>query len=210
MIDTILAEIPDEIETRFNDVVADPEGRVFCGTMPTNARPGRLYRFNLDGSYDVIVEGIGCPNGMGFTVDLKQMYFTDSTEHVIWICAYDRTSGSLGDRREFARTEPPVMPDGLTVDADGNIWSAQWNGARVVCYSQNGQTRHEIELPTSRITSLVFGGPDFEDLYVTSASDDEKTTEQQPLAGSLFRIRNCSKGQPEFVSRIGLADRPLE
>jgi D-xylonolactonase len=204
IVGTILDEIPDERETRFNDVIADPEGRVFCGTMSTEARPGRLYRINLDGSYDLIYERIGCANGMGFTRDLKHMYFTDSTDHVIWICGYDRADGSLGARREFARTEPPVMPDGLTVDAEGNVWSAQWNGARVVCYSPDGRRRHEIELPTSRITSVAFGGPGLEELYVTSASEDDNAVAHNAAAGSLFRIKGCGKGCPEFVSRIGL------
>ena len=203
--DTILDEIPDERETRFNDVIADPEGRVFCGTMSTDTRPGRLYRLNLDGSYDIMYEGIGCANGMGFTLDLKRMYFTDSTDHVIWICDYDRTDGTLGARRDFARTEPPALPDGLTVDAEGNVWSAQWEGARVVCYSPDGRLRREIELPASRITSVAFGGSDLEDLYVTSASDGDNAAEANPAAGNLFRIKGCGKGRPEFVSRIGLA-----
>ena len=191
-------------------VSLDPTGRVFCGTMPSGTRAGRLYRLNLDASYDVLFEGIGCPNGMGFTPDLKQMYFTDSTARTIWICDYDRAGGSLGNRREFVQTEPPVMPDGFTVDADGNVWSALWNGGRVACFSPDGVMRHEIKLPASRITSVCFGGADLEDLYVTSASDDETTEVQNTMAGNLFRIKGCAKGQAEFVSRIGLADKSRE
>src|SRR5688572_14466631 len=77
-LETILDEIPDERETRFNDVFADPGGRVFCGTMPTKDRLGRLYRLDPDRKLTLVLEGISCSNGMGLTLDRKQLYYTDS------------------------------------------------------------------------------------------------------------------------------------
>ena len=74
----MLEEIADERETRFNDVIADPEGRVFCGTMPTQARNGRLYRLDRDASLHLVLEDIGSSNGMGFTARPQGLYYTDS------------------------------------------------------------------------------------------------------------------------------------
>jgi D-xylonolactonase len=81
----LIEEISDERESRFNDVIADPAGRVFCGTMPTSTRPGRLYRLDLDGGLHLLLEGIGISNGMGFTLDRQQMYYTDSEARCIYL-----------------------------------------------------------------------------------------------------------------------------
>ena len=78
-LDYVVRELPDETDSRFNDVIADPLGRVFCGTMPTERRSGRLYRLDLDGALTLLLENIGLPNGMGFTPDREKMYLTDST-----------------------------------------------------------------------------------------------------------------------------------
>ncbi len=201
---TVLEEIPEEVDSRFNDVIAAPCGRVFCGTMPTSDRPGRLYRLERDGSYHAVLEGIGCPNGMGFTAELKQMYFTDSTEHTIWVHDYDQDTGRLDNRRVFARTEAPVMPDGLTVDAEGNVWSAMWNGSSIVSYDGDGTIRRSVDLPTPRITSVAFGGEDLSDLYVTSAAGEGQTAQSEQRGGNLFCIRHAATGRREFPSRIGL------
>lgn len=219
VVKTLFENIPDEVTTRFNDVIADPRGRVFCGTMPTQQRKGRLYRIDPAGSYQktadgsirraeqdsyrIVLEGIGCSNGMGFPSDYKRMYYTDSAARTIWVFDYDVETGELSNRRVFAETEAPVVPDGLTVDAHDNVWSATWNGGCVVCYAPDGKVKTKIELPANKITSVMFGGDDFSDLYVTSASKDETGPEARH-AGDLFRVRAGAKGRPEFPSRIGL------
>ena len=100
---TVIDEIPDERETRFNDVIADPEGRVFCGTMPTPERPGRLYRLDTDGTLHLILEDVGISNGMGFTADHRTMYFTDTPTLNIYRFDYDRKTGGISNREVFAR-----------------------------------------------------------------------------------------------------------
>ena len=92
---TVIDEIPDERETRFNDVIADPEGRVFCGTMPTPERPGRLYRLDTDGTLHLILDEVGISNGMGFTADQRTMYFTDTPTLNIYRFDYDRLTGDI-------------------------------------------------------------------------------------------------------------------
>ena len=95
----VISEIPEEREGRFNDVIADPDGRVFCGTMPIGDRPGRLYRLDPDLTLTVVIEDAGLSNGLGFTPDLEYLYHSDSSENrIITKLKYDRATGDLTDR----------------------------------------------------------------------------------------------------------------
>ena len=201
---TVIDEIPDERSTRFNDVIADPAGRVFCGTMPTAERPGRLYRLDPDGTLTKLLDGIGCSNGMGFTLDRRQMYYTDSTAHEIYLFDYDQATGAITNRRVFARNAPEEgMPDGMTVDAEGYVWSARWDGGCLVRYAPDGTEERRIAFPARKVSSVTFGGPDYTDIYVTTAGGDNKAAEGWG-AGALFRLNLGIRGLPEFRSRIGL------
>ncbi len=203
---TVVEEIPDERETRFNDVIADPAGRVFCGTMPTKERLGRLYRLDLDGRLTLLLEGIGCSNGMGFTPDLKRMYYTDTPKHEIYLFDYDQATGAITNQRVFVRTPSDPAeghPDGMTVDAEGYVWSARWDGYCLVRYSPDGAEAQRITFPAKKVSCPTFGGPDYSDLYVTTAGGHDKAT-NGPGAGALYRVRPGVKGVPEFRSRIGL------
>jgi D-xylonolactonase len=129
----IIESIPAELESRFNDVIADPQGRVFCGTMSTEQSKGRLYRLDLDGSLEVLLEEIGCSNGMAFSRNAKGFYHTDSFAHQICLCDYSMEDGTLSNRRIFAQFgKADGMPDGATVDKEGRLWSALWDGGAVV------------------------------------------------------------------------------
>ncbi|MBA7660307.1 6-deoxy-6-sulfogluconolactonase [subsurface metagenome] len=201
---TIIDEIPDERETRFNDVIADPEGRVFCGTMPTNNRPGRLYRLELDGALKKILDGIGCSNGMGFTPDRKHMYYTDSSKREIYLFDYDQSSGNIEDKRVFVTIqENEGVPDGMTVDRDGYVWSARWDGGCIVRYAPDGKENLRIEFPAKKVSSVTFGGDDYMDIYVTTAGGDKRDKEGYG-AGALFRLNLGIQGVPEFISKICL------
>jgi D-xylonolactonase len=203
----VYTEIPAEHGTRFNDVIADPEGRVFAGTMGTPERPGRVYRLDPDGSLHVVIDEVHIPNGMGFTPDGRSLYFTDTPLREISLFDYDRASGAITNRRRFVRTpDDPAegMPDGMTVDADGYVWSARWDGSCLVRYAPDGTEERRIAFPARKVSSAVFGGDDYGDLYVTTAGGHLKETDG-PLAGSLFRLRLPGiRGVPEFASRIGL------
>ena len=201
---TVVDEVPEERDSRFNDVIADPEGRVFCGAMPTKDRLGRLYRLDPDGRLTKLSEGIGCPNGMGFTPDLKHLYFTDSTRRIIYIFDYDRETGTITNRRAFVEVpEGEGVPDGMTVDSEGYVWSARWDGGCLVRYSPEGEEVLRIEFPARRVSSVTFGGEDYTDIYVTTAGGNRK--EEEGLgAGALFRLNLGIRGVPEFRSRIAL------
>lgn len=201
---TIIDEIPEERHTRFNDVVADPVGRVYGGTMATADRPGRLYRVDLDGSLTVMLDDVGIPNGMDFTPDLSQMYFTDSARQAIYLFDYDQATGTLSNQRVWVRTPPDRgVPDGLTVDSQGYVWSARWDDGALYRYAPTGEVDRRIEFPARKVSSVIFGGPDYSDLYVTTAGGDNKPVEGAG-AGALFRLRPGVQGRPPFLSRIRL------
>jgi sugar lactone lactonase YvrE len=203
--DTVVEEIPDERESRFNDVIADPVGRVFCGTMPTPARPGRLYRLDLDGELHLLLEGIGVSNGMGFTLDRRRMYYTDSPAHSIYLFDYDAETGALSNQHVWLHTpEGAGAPDGMTVDAQGYVWSARWGDSALYRYTPDGVEERRIEFPAKNVSSVTFGGDDLSDLYVTSALTDGTKSELGAGAGALFRLRLGLRGLPEFFSRVRL------
>lgn len=201
---TVIDELPDERETRFNDVFADTEGRVFCGTIPTKERLGRLYRLDTDGSIHLLLEGIGCSNGMGFTPDRKQLYYTDSGTREIYLFDYDAATGAITNRRLFTRTpEGEGVPDGMTVDAEGYVWSARWDGGHLFRYSPEGQEVVRVPFPAKKVSCVTFGGPDYTDMYVTTAGGHIKDTDGA-AAGALFRINLGIRGVPEYFSRVGV------
>ncbi|MCP4524797.1 MAG: SMP-30/gluconolactonase/LRE family protein [Aestuariibacter sp.] len=203
---TVVDEIPDERESRFNDVIADPVGRVFCGTMPTGKQPGRLYRLDTGGTLTKLLDGIKCSNGLGFTPDRKQMYYTDSFKREIYLFDYDKDSGDLTNRRVFVRTpKSDGFPDGMTVDAEGCIWSARWDGGCLIRHAPDGSEVLRVKFPARKVSSVTFGGVDYTDIYVTTAGGDDKAREGAG-AGALFRLNLGIRGLPEFRSRIALPE----
>lgn len=201
---TVIEQIEEEQDSRFNDVHADPMGRVFCGTMPAGERLGRLHLLHPDGTLTPVLDGVGCSNGMGFTQNRKQMYYTDSMKREIYLFDYDVKTGALSNRRVFVRLpEGGGVPDGMTVDARGYVWSAVWGGSCLIRYRPDGTEERRIEFPVKKVSSVTFGGPDYTDIYVTTAGGDQKTTDGE-LAGALFRLNLGIHGVPEYFSRIRL------
>jgi len=201
---TVIDEISRERDSRFNDVIADPTGRVFCGTMPTGNQLGCLYRLDTDGSLSVVVEDVEVSNGMGFTPDRTQMYYTDSLKHEIYLFDYDEATGEIANQRVFVHTaDDGSVPDGMTVDAEGYVWSARWDGSCLVRYAPDGTEDRRIAFPTKKVSCPTFGGPDYASIYVTTAGGDKKDG-NGALAGALFRLDVGIRGVPEFRSRIGL------
>ncbi len=200
----VVDEIPVERDSRFNDAIADPEGRVFCGTLPGPAAGGRLYRLDRDGTLTELLDGVGLLNGMGFSPDGRRMYFVDSKAGIIWRFTYHRATGELSDRGVFADVSGgDGAPDGLAVDAEGGVWCALWNGGCLVRYRPDGGEDRRIELPARKVSSAGFGGTAFDELYVTTAGGADREAEG-PGAGALFRLRPGLAGRPQFPSRIGL------
>src|SRR5215212_7471674 len=200
---TLIEEIPAERPTRFNDVMADPRGRVFCGTISPRYDEGdqanvqgRLYRLDADLSLTVLLEGIGVSNGMGFTPDGRGLYYTDTHTRDISLFDYDAETGAITSRRPFVVVPPDPhegAPDGMTMDA----------GGCVVRYAPDGTELERIRFPARKVSSAIFGGPDLADLYVTTAGGHQKDVDG-PGAGALFRVRPGVRGPREFRSRVRL------
>jgi D-xylonolactonase len=198
----VIREDIDSDMRRFNDVITDPEGRVFAGTIGRTDESGGLYRIDRDGSVQCVWKGTGIANGMGFTTDLSRFYWTCTTSSQIYIADYDRQTGTLHDRRLFyAVPKDEGGPDGLTVDAEDHIWSARWGGSAVYRLSPDAKVVDRIEFPVEKITSVTFGGPALDTLYVTSAGG---SSDSQSADGTLFRVQVPARGRPEFWSRIAL------
>jgi D-xylonolactonase len=198
----VVEGIPGEEDSRFNDVAADPAGRVFCGTMSSGAHAGRLYRLDTDGTVTPVVEDVACSNGIAFTPDRKHLYYTDSERYVIYRFDYDESTGAIANRQDFARSpQSEGLPDGMTVDAEACIWSARWDGSCLVRLSPTGAEMQRIPFPVKKVSSVTFGGDGTSDMYVTTAGGDKKPTDGEH-AGALYRLRPGVRGLPEFRSRI--------
>ncbi len=196
------ADNPDRAP-RFNDGAVDPGGRFWAGTIAAQpeANPnGILYRLDADHSVHVMETGIGVSNGLGWSPDHRTLYYADSPRRVIYAYDYDPASGDIANRRVLVQLPAnDGFPDGLTVDREGFIWCAIWDGWRVVRFAPDGGVAAEIRMPVQRPTSCMFGGPDLDELYITSARVglDEAQRLAQPSAGGLFRVRAEVPGLPE-------------
>ena len=194
----------DDPNMRFNDGAVDARGRFWAGSMTFDEQPekGTLYRLDPDGSLHVMVQKVGVSNGIGWSPDNTIMYFTDShpSQRTIFAYDYDIETGSIANGRVFYAQglNDKGSPDGLTVDSQGFIWSAFWDGAKIVRFDPAGQIERTIEMPVLRPTSCVFGGAGLTELYITSAAVTEPDRAQYPLSGDLFRIKTDSKGQPKY------------
>lgn len=196
----VMREFSDEGAARFNDVIADPEGRVFAGTIGRTDTSGGLYRVERDGAMTLLFRGTGCSNGMGFSPDLRTFYWTCSTRRRICAFDFDRASGTLSGERIFHQaTDDEGFPDGMTVDRDGIIWSARWDGFAVVQHAPDGRVVRKFLFPVAKVSSLCFGGPSLDEFFVTTAGGIRGSNTAD---GSLYRWSAGVKGVPEFRSRI--------
>ena len=209
--DVVVAPDPDRFHERFNDVIADPEGRVFAGVMPDTDRglPGRLYRLDIDGTFTLVRESCVLPNGMGFTPDLDRLYFVDTCEvdpaepGYIYRYDYDRASGRLSNPEVFVDASSiDGYPDGMTVDADGAVWAAFWDGGALRRFAPDGTHERAVRFAPRKVSSATFAGDDYGTAYVTTACVASREAEGAG-AGSLYGVDLGVSGTPEFRSAIG-------
>lgn len=183
---------------RMNDGKVDSSGRFWAGSMDLSGN-GALYCYYPDGSCHTVLENIKISNGLGWSPDDRNFYYTDSGNQVIYKFDFEKSSGQITNPQVFIQLPDDHslgVPDGLTIDSEGFIWSARWDGGKVVRYSPQGVPVLEVILPVSRVTSVTFGGEDLRDLIITTASTglsiDQR--EEQPFAGDIFIYRSKVSG----------------
>jgi L-arabinonolactonase len=187
---------------RFNDGAVDWQGRFWAGTA-SDTFTNHLYRLDHDGGVQIMESGVSISNGIGWSPDSKTMYYSDSGgAGIVYAYDFDPATGAIDNRRTFLPpTGTSAVADGLTVDSEGCIWTAYWDGWKIARYDPGGQLMAEIKMPVQRPTSCMFGGPALDELYITSASIDIDKNEQ-PLSGDLFKIKTDVKGLPEPIAKI--------
>ena len=182
----------DRPENRFNDGKVDPAGRFWAGTMDDTKRhwQGSLYRVDPDLRWTAEDCDYGITNGPAFSPDGRLMYHNDTRARTTFV--FDvAANGNISKKRVFAQWPKDFgSPDGMTVDADGNLWVAFWGGWCVRRVSPSGEVLAKFDLPVSNVTSMAFAGPGLDRLFVTTARQalDCDALEAQPLAGGLFEL----------------------
>jgi sugar lactone lactonase YvrE/DNA-binding IclR family transcriptional regulator len=202
VVSTIATPEADMPGNRFNDGKCDRRGRFWTGSLAINTAPGKgsLWRCDVDGSVQRMDSGFHIANGLGWSPDDKVFYFTDSAKRVIYAYDFDLARGEIANRRVFANIpESTGTPDGLTVDSEGFVWSAQWDGWCITRYDPEGRVERVINLPVPRPTSCTFGGPDMKTLFVTTARIrlSAQQLAEAPLSGSILSIAVGVAGLPD-------------
>jgi sugar lactone lactonase YvrE len=176
---------------RLNDGKCDPAGRFWIGSMAEKEGEAQLYRYDPDGTLRVMETGLTISNGLDWSPDGRTFYLTDSPARRIYGYAFDPATGEISERRTVIEVGGEAEPDGLTVDSEGCLWSAQWGGSCVIRFAPDGRELARVELPVPQPTSCHFGGPNLEDLYITSASVDlsQDEIDEYVTSGDLFSAR---------------------
>jgi len=211
----LLADRADGARCQMNDAIADSEGRFFSGSWfydPTKEYElGKLIRIDTDGQAHVVDEGFHLANGLAFSPDDKTLYLTDSAERRIYAYDYNRATGAIGNRRVLVQVpNDEGLPDGLTVDAEGFLWSAQWYGSCVVRYDPEGCVERRLQTPAKQTSSVAFGGKDLTDIFITSAGRSEPMPVMPKgydphsgyFGGQLYSINLAIQGKPDYKAHI--------
>ncbi len=204
----LLFDFPFAENEMFNDITVDPMGRIFAGTI---ARPdmtgGTLYRLERGKKPVAVLRDLHCSNGMTFSLDEKYFFHTDSTFKTIKRYEYDRATGDIANPSVFFRGEPEMgSPDGMTMDSEGCIWTAFWGDSRVRRLDPDGRIIDEIEVPAKQPSSVMFGGAELKELYITSACEGADdlvsgcSSDGVFLGGPVYSYIPGVVGRPEWLA----------
>lgn len=191
---------------RFNDGKCDPAGRFWAGTMSLSetANAGSLYQLGKNKFCKKMMGDLTISNGLAWSLDHQTLYFIDTPTFEVVAFDYNKKTGSIADKRRVIKIEKNFgCPDGMTIDSEGMLWIAHWDGWQLTRWNpRNGRQTGQLALPVAKITSCTFGGEKLGDLYISTARTglNKSELEEQPLAGSLFVWANCGfNGLPAFV-----------
>jgi sugar lactone lactonase YvrE len=187
-----------ETRTRMNDAKCDPAGRLWAGTMDLRESDpiGSLYRIDSQHRLETIVSAVTVSNGLGWSPDGRLFYYIDSPRMGVDVFDFELATGAIANRRRLITFEAKLgEPDGLTIDAEGCVWVAFWEGWSVRRYRPDGELVGVAEIPAARVTCPTFGGDDLGTLFVTTARPDAPDP-RQPHAGGVFQLRPGCRGLP--------------
>lgn len=198
----IVDVLKEDEPVHLNDGKCGPLGRFWAGTVSHRSGEalGKLFCLDEEGLVSVQADNILLSNGLAWSPCRQYFYFTDTLKHGIYRYRFNRYDGTITNRELFIELDQQDGNlDGLTIDQAGYLWSAIWNGYKIIRYTPNGKIDREIALPIQRPTSCIFGGKDMKTLFITSASRDvnEKKPLADPQAGGLFALHVDVAGMPE-------------
>jgi len=193
----------DDPTMRMNDGKVDPQGRFWAGTMGVDHRPeaGTLYRLDPDLRVTPMISGTTISNGLDWSLDGRTMYYIDTPTRRVDRFDFEPATGAIAGRTPaVAIREGAGSPDGMTVDADGFLWVALWDGWAVERYSPDGRLDRRVEVPAQQASSCAFGGPDLDLLFITTAQEGFPPggLPDQPHAGGLFVCSPGVRGRAPF------------
>jgi sugar lactone lactonase YvrE len=196
-----VVEVWTDPAVRMNDGGCDPQGRFYCGSMAYDTAKGRgsLYRFEPDGDVAVVLRDVTISNGLAWTADGGHVYYVDTPTQRVDVFDFDASRGTFANRRTLV--EIPAergAPDGITVDAEGAVWVALWDGGAVHRYRSDGRLDTIVELPVPRVSACCFGGPELDVLYITTSRDGVPAGEQ-PSAGAVFGCQPGVRGMAAWM-----------
>lgn len=185
-------ELWTDDNVRMNEGGVDPQGRLYAGSMPYDRTPGagKLYRIDGDGGVAVVLEHVTTSNGIEFTADGTKAYYNDTATRGTDV--FDVVDGNLVNRHVFFHVGEGVSPDGLTVDSEGNVWTALNRLGMVRLYSPEAEILGEWKLPCPGVTAVTLGGADGKDVFITTSREMADV----PSAGAIYHLRAEVPGQP--------------
>ncbi len=212
-----IVKVYDGVELFFNDSIADANGRFYAGSKyyDPNAeyRLGSLFRVDNNGELSIVEEGLHLSNGMGFSPDNRTFYLVDSVTREINAYDFDLQTGNISNKRNLVTTAvEDGLPDGMTVDAEGFIWCAMWYGSCVIRFDPDGKEERRIETPMTQTSSVMFGGKNLSDLYVTTAAFNFRSHLAPPgydfevpnLGGPVYCYPLDIQGKSEYMADVTL------
>lgn len=192
----------DTPRIRANDGKCDPNGNFWIGTMHLDLEPktGTLYSLGEQFNIKVQIEGRTISNGLAWSSDNQTMYYIDTFENCVYAYDFDVKTSEINEKRTIISIDPELGGlDGMCIDHDNKLWIAHWGGHCIRQWDPKfGEILNEIEIPAPHVTSCTFGGPDLNELYITTARSglSETQLENFPLSGGLFKVKPNTKGLP--------------
>ncbi len=192
-----LPEVWSESTIRMNDGGCDPNGRFYCGSIHYDEVEGAasLYRLDTDGSVTPVLGGVTVSNGLEWSPDGSLAYYNDTPSHCIDVFDYASDTGLTGRRTFVDLTAEQGMPDGLTVDAEGGVWVAMWQGSEVRRYDPAGVLSAVVGVAAHQVTACTFGGAGLDQLFITT-SRRGVAEGTEPGAGAVFAHDPGVRGLP--------------